>query len=197
MNKTILVFINGHAGVGKDTFVNFCKDYAEKEKSCKVYNVHRSDAPKMALQTLGWSGEKDKDTRELLKDMVDFMEKKGLLNRYLDTHLRSSRATNSCDSIIFYHVRDPEVMYGLMDEYIDREGVRPISLLLKRDIDKPEEPNEWWGNLENGDYTMSIQLPPCDLNASAEVAKHFVDFLIDSEWSIVKQEGAESWITSI
>lgn len=190
MSKTILVFINGHAGVGKDTFANFCKDYAEKEKSCKVYNVHRSDAPKMALQTLGWSGEKDEDTRKLLKEMVDFMEKKGLLNRYLDTHLKSSRATNSCDSIIFYHVRDPEIIYTLMDEYIDKEGIKPISLLLKRDIDKPKEPNDWWGNLENGDYTMSIQLPPDDLNESAKAAAQFIDFLIDSSWKVVRQEEA-------
>lgn len=196
MSKTILVFINGHAGVGKDTFVNFCKDYAEKEKSCKVYNVHRSDASKRALQTLGWSGEKDEDTRKLLKEMVDFMEKKGLLNQYLDTHLKFSRATNSCDLIVFYHVRDPEIIYSLMNEYIDREGVRPISLLLKRDIDKPAEPDEWWGNLENGDYTMSIQLPPDDLNESAKVAARFVDFLIDSNWVVVKQEEA-SWTTNI
>ena len=66
MNKTILVLINGHAGVGKDTFVGFCKDYAEKEKSCRVYNIHRSDAPKMALKSLGWSGEKDEDARNYL-----------------------------------------------------------------------------------------------------------------------------------
>lgn len=188
MNKTILVFINGHAGVGKDTFVGFCKDYAEKEKSCRVYNVHRSDAPKMALQTLGWSGEKDEDTRKLLKEMVDFMEKKELLNQYLDTHLKSLRAMNSCDSIMFYHVRDPEIMYSLMEKYTDNPMIRPISLLVKRDIEKPAEPNDWWGDLEKAEYTMTVQLPSQDLDTSRMIAEVFVNFLIDGEWKVVRQE---------
>lgn len=190
MNKTILVLINGHAGVGKDTFVGFCKDYAEKEKSCRVYNVHRSDAPKMALQTLGWNGEKDEDTRKLLKEMVDFMEKKDLLNQYLDTHLKSLRVMNSCDSIMFYHVRDPEVMYSLMEKYIDNPIIRPISLLVKRDIEKPAEPNDWWGDLEKAEYTMTVQLPNQDFDTSRKIAETFVDFLIDGEWKVVRQEEA-------
>lgn len=188
MNKTILVLINGHAGVGKDTFVGFCKDYAEKEKSCRVYNTHRSDAPKMALQTLGWSGEKDEDTRKLLKEMVDFMEKKELLNQYLDTHLKSLRAMNSCDSIMFYHVRDPEVMYSLMEKYIDNPMIHPISLLVKRDIEKPAEPNDWWGDLEKAEYTMTVQLPSQDLDTSRMIAEMFINFLIDEEWKVVEQE---------
>lgn len=188
MSKTILVFINGHAGVGKDTFVNFCRDYAEINKSCKVYNIHRSDAPKMALQTLGWKGEKDTETRELLKHMVDFMENKGLLNRYLETSIRSSKATNSCDAIIFYHVRDPEIMYGLIEEYVKCGDVRPVSLLIKRDIEKPAEPDEWWGDLEKGDYMLCVQLPPDSFSASASAAKQVVDFLLDEDWEIVEKE---------
>lgn len=190
MNKTILVLINGHAGVGKDTFVEFCKNYAEKEKSCKVYNIHRSDAPKMALQTLGWNGKKDEDTRKLLKEMVDFMEKKDLLNRYLDTQLESSRAMNPCGSIVFYHVRDPEVIYSLMEKYIDNPMIRSISLLVKREIEKPAEPNDWWGDLEKAEYTMTVQLPSQDLDTSRKIAETLVDFLLDEEWKIIKQEEA-------
>ena len=192
MNKTILVLINGRAGVGKDTFVDFCQKYAET-KGYKVYNIHRSDAPKRALYTLGWNGEKDKDTRKLLKDMVDFMEKNGLLNQYLDSYIGFLKATNSCDLIIFYHVRDPEVMYSLMEKYINNTVIRPISLLIKRDIEKPEEPHEWWGDLEKAEYTMTVQLPSKDLNVSREAAEVFVDFLLNEEWKVVKQEGS-SWI---
>lgn len=191
MNKTILVLINGHAGVGKDAFVEFCKNYAEKEKSCRVYNIHRSDAPKMALQTLGWNGEKDEDTRKLLKEMVDFMEKKDLLNRYLDTQLESSRAMNPCGSIVFYHVRDPEVIYSLMEKYIDNPAIRPVSLLVKRDIEKPAEPNDWWGDLEKAEYTMTVQLPSQDLDTSRKIAETFVDFLLDEEWEVIEQEEAK------
>ena len=195
MNKTILVFINGHAGVGKDTFVNFCKEYAEANKSCKVYNIHRSDAPKMALHTLGWSGEKDTETRILLKDMVDFMEHKGLLNKYLDDQLKTARAINTADVIVFYHVRDPEVMYDLMDIYIERDDVKPVSMLIKRDLKQPKEPNGWWGDLENADYTISVKLPDDDLEASEIAASQLVDFLLNEEWKTVKQEEA-SWITN-
>lgn len=188
MNKTVLVLINGHAGVGKDTFARFCQEYAEAEKSCKVYNIHRSDAPKVALHDLGWNGEKDTETRDLLKHMVDFMESKGLLARYLRIHIKTAKemALNN-DIIIFYHVRDPEVMYALMDEYIDTDGVEPISLLVKRDIDKPEEPDEWWGNLENAEYQMTLELSN-SLESSKAAAKGFVDFLLDEEWEVVKQE---------
>lgn len=184
MNKTILVLINGHAGVGKDTFVDFCKNYAEKEKSCRVYNIHRSDAPKKVLQAVGWDGEKDAESRILLKRMVDFMENKGILDRYLDTQIASAKIYINGNSIIFYHVRDPEIIHSLMDKYIDEAGVKPISLLLKRDIDKPAEPDEWWGNLENGDYTMRIQLPPNDLECTEGIAKQLVDFLVDTEWNV-------------
>lgn len=186
MNKTILVLINGHAGVGKDTFVDFCKNYAEKEKSCRVYNIHRSDAPKKVLQAVGWDGEKDAESRILLKRMVDFMENKGILDRYLDTQIMAAKVSVNRNSILFYHVRDPEIIYSLMDKYIDEAGVKPISLLLKRDIDKPAEPNDWWGNLENGDYTMSIQLPPDDLECTEGIAKHLVDFLVDTEWNVTE-----------
>lgn len=195
MSKTILVFINGHAGVGKDTFVNFCKEYAEANKSCKVYNIHRSDAPKMALHTLGWSGEKDTETRVLLKDMVDFMEHKGLLNKYLDDQLKAAKTINTVDVIVFYHVRDPEVMYDLMDTYIKRDDVKPVSMLIKRDLKQPKEPNSWWGDLENADYTISVELPDDDLEASEIAASQLVDFLLNEEWKTVKQEEA-SWITN-
>lgn len=191
MNRTILVLINGHAGVGKDTFVNFCEKYAEKEKPCKVYNIHRSDAPKRALYTLGWNGEKGEDTRKLLKDMVDFMEKKGLLNQYLDNYIGFSKVTNSCDLIIFYHVRDPEVIYSLMEKYVDNPAIRPVSLLVKRDTEKPAEPNDWWGDLEKAEYTMTVQLPSQDLDISRKIAETFVDFLLDEEWEVIEQEEAK------
>ena len=79
-------------------------------------------------------------------------------------------------------------MYSLMEKYINNPLVRPISLLVKRDIEKPAEPNDWWGDLEKADYTMTIQLPSQDLDTSRTMAETFVDFLIDEEWEVVKQE---------
>ena len=139
---------------------------------------------------MGWNGEKDEDTRKLLKEMVDFMEKKGLLNQYLDNYIRFSRATNPCDLIIFYHVRDPEVICSLMEKYIDNPAIRPVSLLVKRDIEKPAEPNDWWGDLEISYFIITVQLPSQDLDTSRKIAETFVDFLLDEEWKVIKQEEA-------
>ena len=187
MNKLILVFINGHAGVGKDTFVRFCRKYAESQK-CRTYNIHRSDAPKMALQTLGWNGEKDTETRELLKTMVDYMESKNLLNKYLDSQIQSAVTLSSTDVIIFYHVRDPQVMYNLMGRYIAKEGIKPISVLIKRNQRKSQEPDEWWGDVENGDYTMTVQLPDDDMTTTEKLAWEFVDFLLGEDWYVKQEE---------
>lgn len=187
MNKCILVLINGHAGVGKDTFVDFCQTYTEDTYPCRVYNIHRSDAPKIALQALGWKGEKDESARSLLKHMVDFMEEKNLLNDYLNEQISAAKLVSEKDCIIFYHVRDPKVIYELMDEYIKSEEIRPISLLLKRDIDTLE-PNDWWGDLEDAEYTMKAQLPKNDIEKSKEMAAGFVDFLLLEEWEVVKNE---------
>lgn len=185
MNNQIIVFINGHAGVGKDTFVKYCTPYAW-ERNCFVYNFHRSDEPKKAMKMIGWDGEKDEESRTLLKEMVDYMESRGTLNRILDKKLASASQQFE-QFIIFYHVRDPEVMYGLMDEYIDRENVRPISLLVKRSLPHPEEPNDWW-DIEGAEYTMTLQLPENDLEKTQEAAVAFIDFLLDSNFKVVKQE---------
>lgn len=198
MSKTILVLINGHAGVGKDTFVGFCREWAESESKCRVYNFHRSDAPKDALRYLGWDGKKDDPTRKLLKDMVDYMESKGLLNRFLQDELRASISVNTMvDSVMFYHVRDPEVMYELMDIYTSQTdmNVKPISVLITRDLEHPIEPSDWWGDLEKADYTMTIKLPN-DLQKTEKVAIDFMEFLLSDSWRVVKQEDA-TWITTI
>lgn len=190
MSRTILVLINGHAGVGKDTFVDFCREYAEETHPCRVYNIHRSDAPKIALHSLGWKGEKNESARSLLKHMVDFMEENGILNDYLDEQIRAAVKVNSKDIIIFYHVRDPKVMYELMDRYIEEENIFPISLLVKRDLKEQKEPDEWWGDLETAEYQMTLQLKN-GLDSSKMAAQGFIDFLLDEEWEIVKNEGSE------
>lgn len=187
MNKTILVLINGHAGVGKDTFVELCRQVATS-KDCEVMNLHRSDAPKAALTSLGWDGIKDEETRTLLKHMIDWMESKTLLNKYLETQIEAANFVFADkDLLMFYHVRDPEVMYSLIDHYLDTE-VQPISLLVKRDLEEFAEPNEWWGNLENADYMMTIMLPPNDLERTKEIAEECVNFLLNEEFIVVKQK---------
>lgn len=187
MNKTILVLLNGHAGVGKDTFVAFCRDYANKH-NCEVMNLHRSDAPKAALTSLGWDSEKDEETRTLLKNIIDWMEPRGLLDRYLQTQLEAAKSVFADkDLMVFYHVRDPEVMYALIDRYLNTD-ILPISVLIKRELNRPAEPLDWWGDLENADYMLTITLPPDDINMVADIAAQYMNFLLNEEFIVVKQE---------
>lgn len=186
MNKTILVLINGHAGVGKDTFVEFCDQFA-KTIDCKVINLHRSDGPKSALRSLGWDGEKDEETRALLKHIIDYMEPRGLLDNWLTYQIKAAEAQFSTKQlVIFYHVRDPEIIYQLMDKYIKDEHIKPMPLLIHRDIESIE-PDNWWGNLEKADYAAHIKLPPNDLQATKSIATDFVEFLVNSDWRVVKE----------
>lgn len=187
MNKVTIVFINGHAGVGKDTFVGFCKAYAKESNLCKVVNLHRSDIPKILLRTLGWDGKKDIESRTLLKLMVDYAEKTGVLNEYLDQLVQKSLGLNE-DSIIFYHVREPKAMYSLMDRYLGRTDIKILSLFVDRELDEPKEPEDWWKDIETAEYIMKVQLPKDSLYISKAAAEKFVDFILTQDWKIEKKE---------
>ena len=63
MNKKIII-INGSGGVGKDTFVEFCQEFAN------VKNISSVDKVKEAAKILvGWNGDKDDKSRKLLVDL--------------------------------------------------------------------------------------------------------------------------------
>ena len=59
-----IVVINGSVGVGKDTFVQFCAEYAP------IMNISSVDKVKEAAKVLaGWNGEKDEKSRKFLSDL--------------------------------------------------------------------------------------------------------------------------------
>ena len=63
MNKKVII-INGTGGSGKDTFVEFCAEFA------RVTNISSVDPAKAAAKVLvGWEGEKDDKARKLLVDL--------------------------------------------------------------------------------------------------------------------------------
>lgn len=185
MGKTVLVLINGHAGVGKDTFATMCGDYAKQEYApCGFVNIHRSDLPKQALRIMGWNGVKDEESRSLLKTLVDWMESKGEMYQYL---YRTLRGLWDDYNIVFYHVRDPQVMYSIIDRYLNDDTVRPISLLVKRDTEN-QEPADWWDDPENGDYMMTLEIKTGEWDGMRKAAKAFVDFVLSTNWKIEKKE---------
>ena len=63
MKKQIII-INGTGGSGKDTFVEFCSEFA------KVTNISSVDKVKEAAKVLvDWNGQKDEKSRKLLVDL--------------------------------------------------------------------------------------------------------------------------------
>lgn len=183
MNKVILVLINGRAGVGKDTFVELCKSYANKDcDNCVVCNVHRSDIAKQMLRAFtDWDGTKDEDTRTILKQITDFLEKKDYLTKRLDFMLSNAKRMNK-SVVLFYHVREPKVIYSLMDRYMNTD-IFPLSLLVKRDT--PNQEPGWW-DIESADYCMTLNLPIDDLECTKNCAKGFMDFVINNTWTVRK-----------
>ncbi len=100
MNKKIIV-INGSGGVGKDTFVEFCSEFA------KVKNISSVDKVKEAAEILvGWNGEKDDKSRKLL---VDLKQLSIAYNDYPMTYIKNEAddfLANPEQQIMFVHIRE-------------------------------------------------------------------------------------------
>ncbi len=100
MNKKIIV-INGSGGVGKDTFVEFCGEFAN------VKNISSVDKVKEAAQILvNWNGEKDDKSRKLLVDLkqlsIDYNDYPML---YIKQEAEKFRE-NEEQKMMFVHIRE-------------------------------------------------------------------------------------------
>lgn len=106
--KEIFV-INGSGGVGKDTFVEFCKKYA------KVKNISSVDKVKEAAFVLtGWNGEKDDKARKLLSDLKELgVEYNDAPFKYISNMAEDFK--NSNEELMFVHVREPEEIQKCKD----------------------------------------------------------------------------------
>lgn len=168
--NTLVILINGRAGVGKDTFVNYCKEHCAKQyPQVHFENLHRSDLPKKALKLIGWDGNKDPESRTVLKWLVDFGEKYGMTYNYL-TDILSTIGGNEFN-IVFYHVRDPKSIEVLKDRLMKyRLNVIAASLLIQRDTEDLESDD--WG-IESYEYDFREKLN-C-LEESKKLAGIFMD----------------------
>lgn len=167
----VLILINGKAGVGKDTFVNFCKDYVKKYyENTKVFNRHRSELAKIALEYLGWTGEKTKEIREVLSELTDIAENYGRNNEYLNDYIELLKKKDGLN-IVFYHNRDPVSIELLKQKY--KGDMFVFSLLLKRNTTDLE--SDEWG-IENYDYDITIKTKT--LADSRKFAHNLIDKLV-------------------
>ena len=99
MEKQVII-INGTGGSGKDTFVEFCSEFAN------VINISSVDKVKEAAKILvGWNGEKDEKSRKLLVDLKQLsIEYNDYPSKYIkqkyDEFLKSDY------NYLFIHIRE-------------------------------------------------------------------------------------------
>lgn len=109
MNKKIYI-INGNAGVGKDTFVEYVSIHLNDiyKRFNTVINFSSVDKVKEIAKKIGWDGKKTEKDRKLLSDL------KVLTSDYCDMPFKSMVEkvnyflSNECNAIVlFLHIREP------------------------------------------------------------------------------------------
>lgn len=110
MEKKIVI-INGSGGVGKDTFVEFCSEFAN------VKNISSVDKVKEAAKVLvNWNGEKDEKSRKFLSDLkkmsIDY-------NNYPMVYIKEQAdefKQNDEQQIMFIHIREKSEIQKVKEE---------------------------------------------------------------------------------
>jgi dephospho-CoA kinase len=110
MNKTIVV-INGLGGVGKDTFIDLCKEYV------RVLNISSVDNVKMAAKILGWTGSKSDSDRRFLSDIKKLaIEYDDSIYKYIKGEIEKFKKDKYID-IMFIHSREPAEIERLKHDF--------------------------------------------------------------------------------
>lgn len=101
MNKKIIV-INGGAGVGKDTFVDFCRELK------KVVNVSAVDKVKEAANILiDWDEVKNEKYRKLLADLKQLsIDYNDAPTKYMKK--KAQEFLDSDNELMFLHIRETD-----------------------------------------------------------------------------------------
>ena len=161
MINKIKIIINGCGGVGKDTFVDYCRIFAN------VTNVSSVDKVKEAAKLLGWDGGKTEDDRKFLSDLK--LLSTGYNNfpyEYLKENIDKFMQDKS-SNVLFMHIREPEEIDRIKKEF----GC--ITVLVQNiNVDNIDS-NMADANVHNYEYDYVIN-NDYDLNRLKEKAIHFI-----------------------
>ena len=147
--KKIFV-INGRAGSGKDTFVNFCSWYAKVENYSSVQPI------KEIAASVGWDrAKKSEKDRKFLSDL------KQLLARYNDFPFEAIKRkiqdfSDSNKEILFIHIREPEEI-ARVKELQEEVGIPIVTLFLDNPRTELITSNESDANVANYTYDVTIR----------------------------------------
>lgn len=169
-----IFIINGTGGVGKDTFVNFCQEYAYTlQKLVYVQNYSTIDPIKYLARGIGWDEGKTNKDRKFLSDLKDLLtEYNDYSYQYIKniiSSISSQSSSSICLGIIFIHCREPKEIQRFVDDY------NAETILIRRP-----------------------QIKPADNHADMEVENFNYDYIIDNSGSIKELKvKAENFINNI
>ena len=131
-----VIVINGAAGSGKDSFVNFCKEVAPNY----VESMSTVDFIKEIARKVGWNGEKTPETRKYLSDLKDiFSNWLDASYKEVEKKLRGMECDIvyygqlSTDFYLFVHCREPKEINKLVNNlgaktvFIVRPGIEKVT----------------------------------------------------------------------
>ena len=167
-----IIIINGTGGVGKDTFVELCKEYALKlPYMVNIYNYSTITSIKQIAYGIGWAGTKTEKDRKFLSDLKDLLTQYNDYSyQYIkDIILDIKEHKTKTDSIVFIHCREPNEIQRFVDDY------NAETVLIRRP-----------------------QIKPANNHADMEVENFNYDYIIDNSGSIKELKvKAEKFINNI
>ena len=111
-----IVVINGSGGSGKDTFVNYCKEFVHVTHTSYVNYIRNEIAPR-----LGYKGGKTEKDRKFLSDLQDISsDYNDFPYEVIDDEIQDfwdSFFHDSDDYVLFIDVREPKVIQRMVDDY--------------------------------------------------------------------------------
>ena len=156
-----IIIINGSGTVGKDTFVDFCRPYAN------ITNISCVDKVKEAAKMLGWDGGKTEHDRKFLSDLK--LLSTGYSNgpyEYIKKSIQKFRDDKSSYTM-FIHIREPEEID------IVKKKFNCITLLILNPNKQSITSNMADANVENYEYDYVVHNDG-DLNDLKRKATEFI-----------------------
>lgn len=134
--SNVIIIINGHAGSGKDTFVEESVKFFNNTNTIKVNNVSSIDPIKNLLNHIGIDVKsKTYEDRDLLSKLGDYMQLhyNAKIVHCIDS-ISNYVAIRGTSNITFVHIREPK-MIDLFKSTVQNSFFEPIikTLLIKRD----------------------------------------------------------------
>lgn len=171
-----LVIINGQGGVGKDTFVEYCRGIIGEQYSLNISTI---GFVKEMAKRCGWTGEKTEENRKFLSDLKDILTQwDDVPYKKVIEAIKSWRAAQYCDlsideseMVVFVHCREPQEIAKFVRE------TNAITVLIRRPA---VERTDWTNHAdaEVFDYNYDhIITNDGDLNQLRLAANYFVEVL--------------------